>query len=129
MQTGTVSGALKAVGQTITLAYEGNPTKAKGSEKVVPRLQQALDGWRKEDPPTLKKLPVEADVPEFLAGLGRAADASTLVTAIGDYTLIAFYYLLLVGEYTTKGSRNETKQTVQFKIEDVVFFYFDALGK
>ena len=74
----------------------------------------------------MKKLLVEADVPEFLAGLGRAADASTLVTEIGDYALIAFYYLLRLGEYTTKGSHNEMKQTVQFKIEDIVFFYFDA---
>ena len=65
----------------------------------------------------------------MLADLGRAAGASTLVTAIGDYAIIAFYYLLRVGEYATKGSRNETKQTVQFKLEDVVFFYFDALGK
>ena len=75
VQTGTVSGALTAVGQTIALAYKVNPTKAKGSEKLVPRLQQALDGWRKVDPPTLKKLPVEADVPEFLADLGRAPQA------------------------------------------------------
>ena len=129
MQTGTVSGALTAVGQTIALAYKVNPTKAKGSEKLVPRLQQALDGWRKVDPPTLKKLPVEADVPKFLADLGRAAGASTLVMAIGDYAIIAFYYLLRVGEYATKGSRNKTKQTVQFKLEDVVFFSFDAVGK
>ena len=94
MQTGAVSGALTAVGQTIALAYEVKPTKAKGSEKLVPCLQQALDGWRKEDPPTLKKLPEEADVPECLAGLGQAADASTLVTAIGDYAIIVFCYLL-----------------------------------
>jgi hypothetical protein len=36
--------------------------------------------------------------------------------------MIAFYYLLQVGEYTVKGSRNNTKQTVQFKYEDVTFF-------
>ena len=36
--------------------------------------------------------------------------------------MIAFYYLLQVGEYTVKGSRNNTKQTVQFKYKDVLFF-------
>jgi hypothetical protein len=36
--------------------------------------------------------------------------------------MIAFFYLLQVGEYTVKGSRNNTKQTVQFKYEDVTFF-------
>ena len=29
-----------------------------------------MDGMRKQDPPTIKKLPVEADVPEFLAEAG-----------------------------------------------------------
>ena len=42
--------------------------------------------------------------------------------AVGDLTMVAFYYLLRVGEYTIKGTRNETKQTVQFKLEDVTFF-------
>ena len=37
-------------------------------------------------------------------------------------TVIAFYYLLWVGEYTVKGLRNNTKKTVQFKYEDVSFF-------
>jgi hypothetical protein len=42
--------------------------------------------------------------------------------AAADLTLIAFYYLLRVGEYTVKGLHNSTKQTVQFKYEDVTFF-------
>ena len=42
--------------------------------------------------------------------------------ATTDLTMVAFYYLLRVGEYTVKGSRNNTKQTVQFKYEDVTFF-------
>ena len=42
--------------------------------------------------------------------------------AIGDLSLIAFYYLLRIGEYTIKGTRNNTKQTVQFKLKDVGFF-------
>ena len=43
-----------------------------------------LDGWRKEDPVTEKKPPVEADVPEFLAEMGRQAHAALLQQAIGD---------------------------------------------
>ena len=93
-----------------------------GSDKLIPRLAQMLDGWRKTDPPTSKKLPVEADVPEYLCTLGAAPHATALGSAVGDLTLIAFYYLLRVGEYTCKGSRNYTKETVQFKVEDVTFF-------
>lgn len=87
-----------------------------------------LDGWRKEDPQVQKKLPVEADVPEYLATVGRQATASELDKAVGDLSLIAFYYLLRIGEYTGKPSRNETKQTEQFKVCDITFFKFDKNG-
>ncbi len=119
---GTVIGAITAVGQEIALACGTNPTKTAGSKRLLPRLAQTLDGWRKEDPPTTKQLPVEADVPELLAEKGRGRRASTVEWVVGDLTLIAFYYLLRIGEYTTKGKRNETKQTVQFKYKDITFF-------
>ena len=119
---GTVVGAITAVGQEIALACGTNPTKMTGSERLLPRLSQILDGWRKEDPPTTKQLPVEADVPELLAETGRDGNATESERAIGDLTLIAFYYLLRIGEYTVKGTRNKTKQTVQFKFEDITFF-------
>ena len=121
--TSTVSTAITAVGQTIALAVGHNPTKLAGSDKLIPRLAQTLDGWRKGDPPTAKKLPVEADVPEYLCKSGNTLGASPLDAAVGDLTLIAFYYLLRVGEYTCKGTRNSSKQTVQFKLEDVTFFH------
>ncbi len=41
---------------------------------------------------------------------------------MGDLSLIVFYYLLHIGEYTVKGKHNNIKQTVQFKLEDVTFF-------
>jgi hypothetical protein len=126
---GTVVGALTAVGQEIALACGENPTKVGGSDKLLPRLSQIYDGWRKEDPPTTKQLPVEADVPELLADHGRTATATTLDQAVGDLELIAFYYLLRIGEYTVKGSWNETKQTVQFKYEDVTFFRKNRAGQ
>jgi hypothetical protein len=88
-----------------------------------------LAGWRKEDPPTIKKLPVAIDVPELLSKIGMRKDANELDKAIGDLVLIAFYYLLRVGEYTIKGHRNNTKQTVQFRLQDVTFFKRDPAGR
>jgi hypothetical protein len=63
-----------------------------------------LDGWRKSDPTTAKKLPVEADVPEHLCRNGNTVGASPLDAAVGDLSVIAFYYLLRVDEYTSKGT-------------------------
>ena len=88
-----------------------------------------LAGWRKFDPPTLKKLPVAIDIPELLAEEGRDPNANELDRAVGDLVLIAFYYLLRVGEYTIKGHRNNTKQTVQFRLQDVTFFKRDCMGR
>ena len=91
-----MSQAVSAVGKTVTLAIGVNPTKEAHSDHLVERLQQMMDGFRKEDPPTLKKLPVEVDVPEQMARMGRAACALALLMAVGDLGLIAFYFLLRV---------------------------------
>ena len=91
------------------MAYEGNPTKTQGEKTLVPRLAQMIEGWRKEDPPTKKKIPVRIDVPEFLEELGMEKDATEMVKVVGDCAVIAFYYLLRVGEYTVKNK--EMKQS------------------
>jgi hypothetical protein len=128
VQAGSVS-AIMAIGQVIGLATNTNPTKIVGFDKLLPRLQQMLDGFHKADPPTTKQLPVEADVPEFLVELGlESSDARELDLAIGDLTMIAFYYLLRIGKYTTKGTRNNSKQTEDFKIGDITFFAKDKHG-
>jgi hypothetical protein len=88
-----------------------------------------LDGFRKEDPPTQKKLPVEVDVPELLCMLGLMSGATALASATGDLALIAFYFLWRVGEYTVKSSRNNSKQTVQFRMKDILFFKRNEMGQ
>jgi hypothetical protein len=53
-------------------------------------LQQVLDD-RKVDPVLLKKLPVEANVHEFLVNTGYAPEGSDPNNAVGDLSLIAYY--------------------------------------
>ena len=79
--------------------------------KLAPRLAQMVDGMRKQDPPTMKKIPVESDIPEFLVRAGQAADATEQARAVGDWSIIAFYYLLRIGEYNRKSLGNADKQT------------------
>jgi hypothetical protein len=118
--------ALSKVGKENKLACNTNPIKLCGSEKPLPCLGQMLDGWRQLDGPVLKKIPVEADVPEDLVKLGLQPTASAIDKAVGD--LVAFYYLLRIGEYTIKGAQNESKQTQQFKMADVTIFKRDPQG-
>ena len=104
IQAGSVSSTIMAIGQANALATNTNPTKIVGSYKLLPPLQQMLDGFQKADPPTTKHLPMKADVPEFLVQLGLSTEACKLDCAIGNLTMIAFYYLLCIGKYTTKGT-------------------------
>ena len=67
-----------------------------------------IDGFRKEDPPSIKKLPVEVDLPEEVAKQEFVSGVSNKAIAVGQLVLIAFYFLLRVGEYTTKDTRNES---------------------
>jgi len=99
------------------MAVGNNPAKVLGSDKFLPALQIMLEGYAKDDPPTRKMLPLETDVPELLIEMGYSKSGTAHTQAVGDLTLIAFYYLLRIGEYTVKSKRNNTKQTVQFKLE------------
>ncbi len=119
VQSRTVSGYVTSIGQTIALAWGTNRVKTLGSKKFLTWLQQTLDGWRHEDPPTSKKLPVESDLPEYLVNKNRHRLATALNQAVADLTTIAFYYLLRVGEYTVKQNKNKTKRTLQFKMDDI----------
>jgi hypothetical protein len=61
--------------------------------------------------------------------MGYGPSGSTLGQAVGDLTLIAFCYLLCIGEYTVKGPCNKSKRTVQFKLEDITFFHRNEQGQ
>jgi hypothetical protein len=125
----TVSSAIMAVGQTIALACDANPTKVVGSKCLLPCLQIMLDGYRKVDPPTHKKLPIQSNVPKLLVETAYQPGTTQHQRATADLTMIAFYYLLRIGEYMVRGWRNNTKQMVQFKYKDVLFFKKNSRGQ
>ena len=85
-----------------------------------------MEGWRKKDPTTKKTFPVGIDVLEFLTELGMEKYATEMVKAFDDCAVIAYYYLLQVGYYTVEKQRYKTKQTVQFNLEDAMFFCQNA---
>ena len=60
-----VNSAIMAIGMEISLVTGVDPIKLAYSDRRIPRLAQTRNGWRKADPPMLKKLLVEVDVPEL----------------------------------------------------------------
>jgi hypothetical protein len=85
-----------------------------------------LDGYRKVNPATRKELPVQSDVPELLVKMAYQQGTTTQCQrATADLTMVVFYYLLRVGEYTVMGLQNNTKQTVR----DATFFKKNNRGE
>jgi hypothetical protein len=95
---------------------------------VIPSTATMHRRLQKTRPSESKGLPVEAEVPEYLIECVLDPSASELKKAVGDLSLTTFYYLLRVGEYTVKGKKDNSKQTVKFKMEDVRFFAKDKRG-
>jgi hypothetical protein len=103
VQSSTVTSTITAIGQTISLACNNNPTKIVGSYKFIPAIQVMTDGYTKADPPMKKMLPVEANVPKLLDKIRYDKSGLVHSQAVGNLSLIAFYYLLRIGKYTVKG--------------------------
>ena len=61
--------------------------------------------------------------------MGYSNSGTTHTQAVGDLSMVAFYYLLCISEYTVKGKCNNTKQMVQFKFEDITFFRKTKAGQ
>ena len=67
-------------------------------------------------------------MPEYLAEMRRCNAASELLKSVGDNSLMAYYYLLRVGEYIVKICKKKSTQTEQFKLKYCRFFKLDKFG-
>ncbi len=84
-------------------------------------MARAVESWRRKDPLSVPQIAVPVDVPNHLYTSTRHNCIADKVT--GELALIAFYYLLRVGEYTrARSSSANAKRTVNFRVRDVGFF-------
>eukprot|EP00957_Ditylum_brightwellii_P103691 7899975-Ditylum_brightwellii.AAC.1 len=76
---------------------------------------------RREDPPSIPQLALPVSVPIKCHRMGKAS-GDPYLEAAGDLCLIAFFYLLRVGEYTLpckgkqRGKWVQAMRTVQFHL-------------
>ena len=127
----TVTQALSAISKTCELAGESSPVLQTEKTYKVP-VGRLVEGFRREDPPATPQLAVPVTVPEEC--YNRAAKLGTnKALAIGDLALIAFYYLLRVGEYTkpkfitVEGKKIRATRTVQFSVQNIGFFKYNKI--
>mmetsp|Transcript_27613 Transcript_27613/g.66372 ORF Transcript_27613/g.66372 Transcript_27613/m.66372 type:complete len:359 (+) Transcript_27613:1217-2293(+) len=121
----TVSVALSAVSKTIHLAGQP-PLLGRASGQAWPvRIQQLLEGYHREDPPPRSQLALPVKVLEHLHHQSRAQPAS-LQAAQSDLCIIAFFFLLRVGEYTYHNPK-QRRRTTQFRLKDIKLWSGDQL--
>jgi len=122
----SVTDALSAISKTIELAGLTSPVYRAHNVYTLP-IQRCIEGMRREDPPAVPQLAIPVEIPTYLAVEAASTD-DPKTQAIGDLSLVAFFYLLRVGEYTkpryatVNGRRVRATRTVQFTVASVGFF-------
>ena len=124
-----VTAALSAISKTIELAGYPSPVY-RGQNRYNLAIERAVEGWRRQDPPAVPQLAVPVTVPTNLAEKAYTDQQNPCAhsQAVADLALIAFYYLLRVGEYTKprfitrNGKKVRATRTQQFQVQDIGFF-------
>jgi hypothetical protein len=123
----TVTDALSAISQTIQLAGHRSPLYRTDQKQYNLTIERMVEGFRRSDPPSIPQLAIPVTVPNACFEASQAQSHPRIQTA-GQLTLIAFYFLLRVGEYTkprmvTRGGiRIRATRTKQFTYSNVGFF-------
>jgi hypothetical protein len=87
-----------------------------------------VEGYRRDDPPPVPQLAVPIIVPQHCFQAALLHKDNPKIMAIGSLTIIAFFYLLQVGEYTQprtvlrNGVRVPATRTKQFQLKNIGFF-------
>jgi hypothetical protein len=117
-RTQKVELALRAISQTLEL--DGMPSPVLTSQGTYPlSLKRQLDSYRKQDPPTKSKLALPFSVLEYLQSIHQPTTSQRQQATV-DLCIIAWFYLLRVGEYTRP--RTKSTQTTPIRVCDITFW-------
>jgi len=101
------------------LAGFASPLHRPGTTNYQAALALQTKAYHRTDPTTLKQVATPVKIPNFIYESTRESEDHR-VQAVGELTLIAFYFLLRVREYTHHGKG--IRRTQQFRICDMKFF-------
>ena len=98
MRVLSVTEALAAISKTAELAGQQSPVYRFEETYILP-VQRCIEGMRRTDPPSVPQLALPvAVIIQCYATAYATKDARQKASA--DLSIIAFFYLLRVGEYT-----------------------------
>jgi hypothetical protein len=114
----TVQVSLQAITSRFELDGEQSPVVTPQG-KYHRKISQLLEGYKRTDPSPKFQLAVPLTVPAFMHTFSQSGTEKQ--KAVGDMPLIAFYYLLRVGEYTSSGTATTTL-TQAFRLQDITLW-------
>jgi hypothetical protein len=114
----TVQVSLQAITARFEQDGEQNPV-VHSQGKYYKKIVQLIEGYRRNNPPPKFQLTVPLTVPAFMHTYSRSG--TTKQKVVEDMALIAFYFLLRVGEYTS-AAKTAKKLTQAFRIQDVTLW-------
>ena len=127
IKVSSVTTALAAISATLQLVGKPCPFKTQEDKYVLP-ISRLVEGLKRDDAPAVPQLALPITVPEHICKVGIAS-TNALTQAVGDLCIIAFYFLLRVGEYTAprfvrlrNGTLKRATRTRQFQVQDVGFW-------
>ena len=111
VRAGTVSGAIRSVGQT--MASMGSKDCRKDSTGALDfRLSRMFRAYGRQDPPPNRVKPIPISLIRRIAN--RSDNGTAKDRAVADMIIIAFFFLLRPGEYT--GTENDD---TPFRFQDI----------
>ena len=111
----SVEAALRAISQTFALAGLPDPTRAHGTTQMDRRLATMLRGYTKADLGPQRTKPFPLALLHRLCATPEC-DASPFASCRRDMIVLAFFFLLRPGEYSTTST---TTDSAPFRLADV----------
>jgi hypothetical protein len=125
----SVERALRHVAQKLVLDGHPNPRRASPAQHSLNLpIAWIIKKFRDEDPPAQPKLAIPVST---ITTISKKYRWTPHLNAVADLTLIAFFYLLRVGEYTTpkppKGQPPRAKWTIALRDCDIWMWWKGVL--
>ena len=116
IQVQSVEFALQAVAQKYVLDGYPDPRRASPAQQSLDLpIARLLKKYGDEDPPTEPKLAVPIST---ITAIAEKYRWTAHLSAVADLVIIAFFYLLRVGEYTSPATRRK-KRTIPLRDCDI----------
>jgi len=119
VRAGMVQDALGHIGKTFKLDGWTNPLYGPSTCTYHIRIARQLECYTRNDTPSQSQLAVPVAITNKCYTTSR--NGSAKMQATGKLCLIAFYFLLCIGEYTVPNCK-QTTRTQQFRLRDIAFF-------